>query len=922
MNTADSLQFNRRAPGLIKIVFQFMVWFLMITGKPVFIVLLTLLTITLQIINTTGYIVRYIYKIIYEKYSLKNIIGIRKKRGLVFLASRERFKSFLKDIRAKTEKLKGKCLDELNKYSKFLNNFIWKKDVFLIALTKLLTKFVLLAKSKIQPKKTVRVLFLKVSLFYFVLKSNTPKFKLPQYSFLRILKTSLLLIFIASFAMGAAFWYFILKELPSPEELTSRKRNVSTKIYDRHGTLLYNIYKDQNRTPVSLNEVPAQVKSATIAIEDAEFYSHPGFSVKGIARAIIKNYKEDRLTGGSTITQQLVKNTLLSPEKTYIRKLKEIILATQVELTFSKDEILEMYLNEVSYGGTSYGIQEAARTYFGKDVKSLSLAEAALLAGLPKSPTEYSPFGTNPELAFARQKEVLRLMELNGFITQEQRKSTESEEVKFIDQKTDIKAPHFVMYIRQLLEEQYGKSTIDTGGLEIITTLDYSIQYLAERTLKEELEKLVNLNVTNAAVVILKPQTGEILAMVGSKDYFDTEHDGNVNVVIRPRQPGSSIKVVNYALALSNGMSPATIIKDTPVTFLVEDQPSYAPQNYEGNYRGNVTLRSALAESRNIPAVRVLALYGVDKMIELGRKMGISTWHDPKNYGLSLTLGGGEVKLLDLALVYATLANYGSRPELSPFLKITDFNNNTIYEFGCSKKKEIMVAQASASDSALNKTDKSAQLSCKTEQVIDPRVAYLITDILKDNVARSPTFGSNSLLQIPGHPEVAVKTGTSNNLRDNLTVGYNQDYLVAVWVGNNDNSPMERIASGITGATPIWNKIMSALLGNEDRRDWPIPEMMVKIPICPYTGTLACQGCANITEWFLEENKPEKACRPEWFLAKENQDTAREGSKSPNQNPTVDEKSNFKPEIIDMQKKKTPTDKIKYLLGNEYIPSD
>ena len=576
-----------------------------------------------------------------------------------------------------------------------------------------------------------------------------------------------------------------------------------------------------------------------------------------------------------------------------------------------------MYLNEVSYGGTAYGIQEASRTYFGKDVKNIDLAEAALLAGLPKSPTEFSPFGTNPNLTLVRQKEVLNLMEANSFITSEQKRASEAEDIKFIDQKTDIKAPHFVMYLRQLLEDRYGKSIVNSGGLEITTSLDFSIQTLAEKVVKEELEKLIKLNVTNAAVIVLKPQTGEILAMVGSKDYFNTEGGGNVNVTIRPRPPGSSIKVINYAYALSNGMNATTIIPDTPVTFLVENQPPYTPKNYEGNYRGNLTLRSAFAESRNIPAVRVLSSYGVDKMIDLGKKMGITTWQDPKNYGLSLTLGGGEVKLLDLAQVYATLANYGSRPEINPVLKIIDSQGNSLNEFKCNTWENTLIVQASASESAYN--NKNEITGCTGEQVLDPRVAYLITDILKDNVARSPTFGSNSLMVIPNRSEVAVKTGTSNNLRDNLTIGYNQDYLVAVWVGNNDNSPMERIASGITGATPIWNKIMSSLLAESQKTDWTVPEKLVKVSVCPSTGTLACQGCPNKNEWFLEENKPAYVCNPEWFIAKENENHESENSNSTNQNHqeiVEEEHTNIKPEIIDMGKKNPPAGRKKNILGS------
>jgi len=572
---------------------------------------------------------------------------------------------------------------------------------------------------------------------------------------------------------------------------------------------------------------------ATIAAEDAEFYAHPGFSIKGIARAVVKNAIRGQLSGGSTITQQLVKNALLSPEKTIIRKLREIVLAIMVESAFTKDQILEMYLNEVSYGGTAYGIQEAAHVYFGKDVDKLSLAEAALLAGLPKSPSKFSPFGHQPNLTISRQREVLKLMSINDFINKEQFENAQTEELKFASNKIDIKAPHFVMYIKQILAEKYGEETLEKGGLEITTTLDYGIQRMAEKIVSQEISKLTKLRVSNAAVLVINPSTGEILAMVGSKDYFANDIDGKVNVTTSLRQPGSAIKVINYAYALSHGFTPASLISDSPVSFSVPGQPVYSPRNYDGNYRGTIPLRSALAESRNIPAVKVLASYGVGKMIDLGQKMGITTWNEPARFGLSLTLGGGEIKLIDLAQVYASIANYGERLKLTTILQVKNYKGKTL--------------------EAIN-------LPHQGEQVIDSRVAFLLSDILRDNAARTPAFGSNSSLVIANHPEVAVKTGTSNNLRDNFTLGFNQKYLVAVWVGNNDNSPMARVASGITGAAPIFNKIMSHLLAQEESQPWKAPAGLVQIPVCILTGTLSCQGCPTRREWFLEENQPQATC--------------------------------------------------------------
>ncbi len=640
------------------------------------------------------------------------------------------------------------------------------------------------------------------------------------------------LIFLA--LLFLIFYFSILKGLPSPKELMTKESEVSTKIYDRNGELLYKIYKDKNRTPVALEKIPTQTRLATLAAEDAEFYSHPGFSIKGILRALIKNIKEGEVSGGSTITQQLVKNALLSPEKTIVRKMKEIILAIRVEFTYSKDQILEMYLNEVSYGGTAYGIQEAAQYYFAKDVGKLSLAEAAYLAGLPKSPTKFSPFGQTPDAGFARQKDVLKLMTVNKFITNQEEETSAAEKLNFASPQIDIKAPHFVMYVRGQLVDKYGEEVVEKGGLDVFTTLDFPIQKMAEEVVATEVEKLKNLHVGNGAALVLDPKTGQILAMVGSKDYFDRKNDGNVNVTTRQRQPGSSIKIVNYAYALSHGFTPSSILSDSPVTFSVPGQPPYIPQNYDGEFRGAISLRSALAESRNIPAVKVLASYGVTNMLELGKKMGITTWNDPSHYGLSLTLGGGDVKLIDLAQVYSVIANYGKRPEVTAILKVTNYQGKVL------ERESFDVAQ--------------------DKQVIDSRVAYLLIDILKDNGARAPSFGSNSQLVIPKHPEVAVKTGTSNNLRDNLTLGFNQKYLVAVWVGNNDNSPMSRIASGITGAAPIFNNIMRRLLASEETTNWEVPEGLAHVSICPLTGTLACKSCSGKLEWFLKESVPKASC--------------------------------------------------------------
>ncbi len=637
------------------------------------------------------------------------------------------------------------------------------------------------------------------------------------------------------------FWLFILKDLPQPQDLLRRNQPVTTKIYDRNGQVLYKIYKNQNRSIITLRDLPNQMIQATLAIEDAQFYQHPGFSIKGIMRALTKNATSDSVQGGSTITQQLVKNTLLTREKTVTRKLKEFVLSLEVEYFFTKDEILTMYFNEVGYGGTAYGIEEAAQQYFGKSVRAVTLAEAALLAGLPQSPTVYSPFGAQPELAVVRQHAVLKRMEELKMITAEEAEAAKTQILTFAQPKTDIVAPHFVMFVKDLLVQKYGETLVNSGGLEVTTTLDSRIQQLAETAVKQELTRLENLHVTNAAALVIRPTTGEVLAMVGSQNYFDTEHDGQVNVTIRPRQPGSSIKPLTYALALQNRLiTPSTLIDDAPVVYRTPGSPAYAPQNYDGRFHGKVTVRQALANSYNVPAVKTLSQVGVSNLVTFAQKMGISTWNDPGRFGLSLTLGGGEVKMMDLAEAYAVFANSGTRIPLSPLSQVSDFSRTLHDMFACP----------------INVTTKM----CEGEKVIDTAVAYAISDILSDNQARSAAFGNHSVLVIPNQ-QVAVKTGTTNDLRDNWTFGYTTDYLVATWVGNNDNTPMSRVASGITGASPIWQTIMKGLLADQSSHAFIPPADMIRLMICPLTQTLTCQECPNPRqEYFVYGTQPMNRC--------------------------------------------------------------
>ncbi len=578
--------------------------------------------------------------------------------------------------------------------------------------------------------------------------------------------------------------YTFIKSLPSPLNIGKVNFSLSTHIYDRNGKLLYEIYRDQNRTPIHLKELPSYVYQATIAIEDKDFYKHNGVSVvNGILRAIKETITKGDLQGGSTITQQLVKSSLLTPERTIQRKIKEIILALWTEKYFTKDQILEMYLNQVPYGGSSYGIEEAAKTYFGKDAKDLDLAEAALLAGLPQAPSVYSPF-VNPALAVTRRNEVLTLMKQLNYISKTQYDQAELEGLNVVPLKTDISAPHFVFYVKSKLEDLYGINQVEEGGLKVITTLDLDIQKEAEKILKEELDKIRNLNVNNGAILVTRPETGEILAMVGSVDYFALP-SGAFNVATALRQPGSSIKPVMYSLALQRGYTAATILDDSPITFHFVGGPSYTPINYDGRFHGRLPLRLALANSFNVPAVKVLNSIGVDNFVNQAKLMGITTWNDSSRFGLSLTLGGGEVKMVDMATAYGVLANMGYKVDLNPFIKLEDANGLPIDSISTQKSK-----------------------------VVDEGIAYILSDILSDNFARQLAFGPNSLLEIPGY-KVAVKTGTTDSKKDNWTIGYTPDFLVVVWVGNNDNQPMNPIlSSGVTGAAPIWNRMMSYLLKN------------------------------------------------------------------------------------------------------------
>ncbi|MBI3384602.1 penicillin-binding protein [Candidatus Gottesmanbacteria bacterium] len=658
--------------------------------------------------------------------------------------------------------------------------------------------------------------------------------------FLERLKFLSLGILLTLFAIvGPLIFSFWLNELPNPRLLSAREIPLSTKIYDRNGILLFQIYASQNRSFIKLDDLPKNLVNATVAIEDKNFFHHPGVDLRGILRAFLINLALGSKTngrplqGGSTITQQLIKNALLSSELTWSRKIKEVVLAIWAETIYRKRDILEMYFNQVPYGGTAWGVEAAAETYFKKKVKDLDLAESALLAGLPAAPSYYSPFGAHPELARERQHEVLRRMTEDKYITSQEANETEKEELHYATQAIEIKAPHFVMYVKDLLVKKYGLRTVEQGGLNVTTSLDLNTQDMVQDEVAKEVENLKNLLVSNGSAVVTNPKTGEILAMVGSRDYFDLAHDGNVNVTLALRQPGSSIKPVMYSAALQHGFTPSSIIDDSAISFRIPGQPPYAPVNYDGKFHGKVTLRSALANSFNVPAVKVLNAIGVHTMVDMGRKMGISTWEDESRFGLSLTLGGGEVTMLDMAKAYGVLANEGKKQELTPILKITDYQGNVL-------------------EQAKNKSG---------SQVLPTEIAFQLANILADNNSRSVAFGFNSALNIPGKT-VSVKTGTTNDKRDNWTIGFTPSFVVVVWVGNNDNSPMHPyLTSGITGAAPIWHNIMVNLLKNKPNETIGKSEDIIEVNVCAWNGFLPCDGCPTITEYFARGTEPKIHCQ-------------------------------------------------------------
>lgn len=631
--------------------------------------------------------------------------------------------------------------------------------------------------------------------------------------------------------MAVFAWYS--RDLPDPDNIV-RRDGFSSKIFDRNGELLYDLFSDQNRVPVTIDQVPEYLKLATISIEDKDFYTHGGFDPKGLVRAAFVTTFSGRKQGGSTLTQQLVKNALLTSERRLSRKIREFVLAVQIERLFNKDQILQMYLNEVPYGGTAWGVAAASETYFKKPVSDLNLIESAILAGLPQRPSVYSPFSSTPTAFMDRTKHVLRRMREDGHITsdQEQEALSQLTEVKFASASSTIKAPHFVFYVIDQLEEMYGKSLVEQGGLQVVTSLDLSLHNKAQEIVTEEIEKVANLGIGNGAAMVMDSHTGEILSMVGSKNYFDNDQDGQVNVTTSLRQPGSAIKPVTYAAALSQGFTPASVIMDVRTEFPGgQGNPPYVPVNYDGNYRGPVSLRNSLGASLNVPAVKLLAKVGVKDMLGLAYDMGLSslepTAENLSRFGLAVTLGGGEVRLLELTTAYSSFSNGGTKVEPVAILKVTDRNKNILFE----------------------------NRPVEGRRVLDEKVAFLMNDILSDNNARLMTFGANSLLNMGGRP-VAVKTGTTNDRRDNWTIGWSDSTIVGVWVGNNDNSPMKAVASGVSGASPIWRKIMLTGLEERPARAFEKPNGVDSVFVNNISGYPEHDGFPSRTEFVISGTLP------------------------------------------------------------------
>jgi 1A family penicillin-binding protein len=641
-------------------------------------------------------------------------------------------------------------------------------------------------------------------------------------------------LFFVALALGVTAYARIAQNLPLPEELRARSATfLSTKIYDRNGGLLYEIFDPYGgkRTVVPLYRISRHVQNAVIATEDANFYRHPGFDPLSILRALWYDVSERRIvSGGSTITQQLVKTLFLTPEVNLKRKITEAVLAAEITRRYTKDDILEIYLNEINYGNLSYGIEAAAETYFDKASAELDLAESAFLAGLPQAPALYDPYA-HFDAAKKRQRVVLQLMVEQGYITPAQGEAAALQELNLVPPRYGLIAPHFVAYVRELLEQKYGVEVLYRGGFQVYTTLDPQMQDIAQRAVSEHIAQVrESSDASNGALVAVDAQTGEILAMVGSADFNDTTIDGQVNVALRLRQPGSSIKPITYLTAFEMGWTPATMILDMESEFPDGLNAPYKPTNYDGKEHGPVSVRTALANSYNIPAVKTLEFVGIKGMLETAHRLGMASLNRP-DYGLSLTLGGGDVTLLEMAGAYQTFANGGVRMPPTPIRRIVDGQGHVIESLDANRG----------------------------EQVISPQHAYLITHILSDNKARLPAFGPGNLLEV-GRP-AAAKTGTTDDYRDGWTIGYTPDLVVGVWVGNSKNTPMKRLP-GVRAAGPIWNRFMKESLEGAPVKEFTRPAGVVTAAVCTLSGNAPSDVCPTRgTEVFVAGTEPTDASK-------------------------------------------------------------
>lgn len=618
-----------------------------------------------------------------------------------------------------------------------------------------------------------------------------------------IFRIGLVFLLLGTFSVAGLFLHYA-KDLPDPSKINKRIVFESTKIFDRTGEhLLYEIHGEERRTVVRWEEIPDTVKTATVTLEDQLFWKHHGVDFRGIIRSALKDVVKGGLAqGGSTITQQFVKNSILTSEKKFSRKIKEVILALEIEQKFSKEEILQMYLNEIPYGSNAYGIEAAAITFFGVPARELTLAQSALLACLPNAPSYYSPVGSHTDRLLIRWKSALTKMAELGYITSEQAEAAKNEDIlaQIKPFRADIKAPHFVMYIKEQLVDSFGDKEVEQGGFKVYTTLDWDMQQLAEKSVREGVEKNgEKYKFNNASLVAIDPTSGHILAMVGSKDYFDDEIDGKVNIATRLRQPGSSFKPYVYAAAFEMGYTPETVLFDVETNFSTEEGKEYIPKNYDGSNRGPVKMKEALAMSLNIPAVKTLYLVGIKDAIKLAKNMGIGSLEKSSDYGLSLVLGGGEVRLLEHTSAFGVFANQGVKKEKKSIIRIEDAQGKLIKNFEDSKGEEILSKEA----------------------------ALRICQILSDNKLRAPVFGEKNALVIPER-QVFGKTGTTNDWHDGWLVGGTPSLVAGVWTGNNNNDAMARGADGSYTAGPIWNGFMAEILKNRKIEEFEKPKELEK----------------------------------------------------------------------------------------------